>query len=383
MALQGTIDAFPLTDVLQLLSSSKTGRLVLDGDRGRAELWIESGDVVGTDAAARSGDGAELVFELLRFSAGSFVFESADPEPAIVVEAVPLAECVVTASGLLEEWRRIEAVVPSPAHRVVVAPELADDEVTLSSQDWRVLAAAGDGPSVELLGQRLGLGEYAAGAALAQLVERALVVVEQPPAQVPDELPADPSTDARTADEASDTESSEGVATSLADGEAFPEHFPIDDLLDTAPATDGAWDVDDEAHRFAAAQTFEPLSGDAFGDPAFGDPAFGDPAFDRDAVVGGAGRDDVTDRTAEAWDDVVAGTADAGGPWPASPEDAASVDETADEVLRQMSRLSPKAAEAIAAALNSPAGVGGPGAGTGAESDRGDGEGPVSFMGSF
>ena len=59
MALQGTIDAFPLTDVLQLLSSaSKSGRLLLEGDRGRAELWIEEGSVIGGDPAGSASKAA-------------------------------------------------------------------------------------------------------------------------------------------------------------------------------------------------------------------------------------------------------------------------------------------------------------------------------------
>ena len=48
VALQGTIDAFPLTDVLHLLSTSaRSGRLVLDGDRGAATIWLEEGNVIG------------------------------------------------------------------------------------------------------------------------------------------------------------------------------------------------------------------------------------------------------------------------------------------------------------------------------------------------
>ena len=44
MALQGTIDSFVLVDVMRLLgSSSKSGRLIVNGDRGSANLWFDRG----------------------------------------------------------------------------------------------------------------------------------------------------------------------------------------------------------------------------------------------------------------------------------------------------------------------------------------------------
>jgi hypothetical protein len=96
--------------------------------------------------------------------------------------------------------------------------------------------------------------------------------------------------------------------------------------------------------------------------------------------------DDMQGRTAEAWDDVVSGQVPGSGDetWtePAvDPAEQQAADDTADEVLRQMSRLSPKAAEAIAAALN------GPNPTTPVSHEvsggRSDNDGPVSFMGSF
>ena len=126
MALQGTIETFPLTDVLTLLgSSSKTGRLELTGDRGTGWLWVDGGSVVGGSVGERvMDDPARLVFELLRFTDGAFEFTATDHEdPADAdLDPVPLSEGIVAASDLLEQWREIEAVVPSMRHRVVSRP---------------------------------------------------------------------------------------------------------------------------------------------------------------------------------------------------------------------------------------------------------------------
>lgn len=375
MALQGTIDAFPLTDVLQLLSSSsKSGRLLLEGDRGRAELWIEEGSVVGGDATTAPAGPAQLVFELLRFSEGSFVFDAAQGTPPIAVTPAELGECVRSAAELLEEWVRIEAVVPSMRHRVEITPELTGDAVTVDPAEWRLIAAAGDGPSVGTLATRLGMDEFSACAALAELVGRELLVVAGPSAG------AEPEHrelfQRHRSEESAVPPASEPAPSTVPEGrveeESFPDHFPIDDLLGGAAEADTAWTAEDErdeaGQRFAAAQSFEPLGADTFSESAF------------------EGGHDLPERTAEAWDEVVAGQSPTiEEPWqelPMDPADQQAADDTADEVLRQMSRLSPKAAEAIAAALSGPSS-----AATMAEThdggERRDNDGPVTFMGSF
>ncbi len=393
MALQGTIDAFPLTDVLALLSSSdRSGRLVLDGDRGHAGLWIDQGAVIGGDTAGPSGRAALLVFEMLRFSDGSFVFDAPTPQeesPTQVVEPVALTDCVEEATALLEEWARIESVVPSGRHVVRLAPEPPATELTVGADEWRVLVAVGDGPSVATAARRLDLDEFGVSESIAAMVERSLLIIDEPrddatgcevdaafadpggePASDgPSELHPTTTPDAGNEPLADDA-GPEG-ATPAADDDVFPERFPIDDLVADDPDTDRRWtdDGDDASagSRFAAAQTFEPLGGEDLG------------GFDRDPLMTGA--PELSDRTAEAWDEVVAAAQSA------STDDAhaaaARSDDTADEVLRQMSRLSPKAAEAIAAALNTPAAPAPPVAAAPTTSaDRTD-DGPVSFLGTF
>lgn len=357
MALQGTIDAFPLTDVLQLLSSSaRSGHLHLEGDRGRASLSIEAGAVVGgLGVRAGSSSAALMVMDMLRFTEGSFVFDApdvAEAERMVPVEPVELADCVEQAASLLEQWQQIEAVVPSSAHRLALAEVLADDSVVITGTEWPFLVAAGRGPTVEEVGSQLGLDEFECASAIAALVGRSLLTVVEPAAVdlgVGDLEPASPP----------------APVSSQEPETVFPDRFPIDDLVGADTAEPDAWSIEvPGAPRFAAAQTFESLGG-------------------RDEVADGfAGLDE---RTAEAWEEVVTGSvpARAEEAWvePAvEPDPTLPADEPADEVLRQMSRLSPKAAEAIAAALGTTPAAPVPTA----EGHGGrDSEGPITYMGSF
>ncbi len=337
MALQGTIDAFPLGDVLGLLSSSsKTGRLVLEGDRGTATLWIEDGRVVGGGGSARHADTAELfVFEMLRFGDGSFAFDSGGSEvPEVSVQPTPLAQAVEVARGLLDEWDAVAAIVPSTRHRVRLVAELASPSVTIGSDQWPLVVAAGTRPTVAEVIEQVRLGELDGCSAIAALVGAGVLEVQEPSVEA-----APPSANGTAPHRAAEP----AARAAPSEPAAFPDHFPIDDLVGAEDGTPtDPWtevpDVDD--WDVVIDDTLEGADGGA--QPhALPDERPIEP-------VGHLGHLEGTE--------------------PAPAEEPDTADAT-DEVLRQMSRLSPQAAEAIAAALNP----------TPAVDDRGT-DGPSSFL---
>jgi Domain of unknown function (DUF4388) len=187
LALQGTLDTFSLPDVLRLLATtSKTGRLRIDGDRGQGSVWLHAGAVV--DAAAdRAVDGTpteEVVFELLRFESGSFAFDADD---RAVDSASPQAveDLLHRASSLLREWSELEAVVPSLAHQVSLASDLSSDEVRIDADRWRSVVAVASGRTVGELATTLGLTELGVSRVVRDLVELGVADVGAPDA-IPD-----------------------------------------------------------------------------------------------------------------------------------------------------------------------------------------------------
>lgn len=386
MALQGTIDDFPLTDVLSLLaSSSRSGRLLLDGDRGPATLVIDQGHVVGGGPGTEGADAQQLVFELLRHREGSFGFEAVDPvvEPGqeVGVDPRPVVACIEDAGRLLERWREVEAVVPSPSCPLRLLPELRGDSIELDADDWRLVATVGSGLSVGDLRAQLGIDELSLCERVADLVRTGLLVVDEPgsveepvaesahsgasdPGPARGSIPGswDESEPAGSADDWADPPKDEssvgwllaeddrepamgpddGAAEPLPSG--VPEHFPIDDLLgEQGAADDDPWASPEmelleqqRSQPVGELIEFEPVPLDA---PGSSDGPSGDDAY--------------TDEAADS----------------------------ADEVLRQMSKLSPEAAEAIAAALNSP-----PASSTMVDDGADDGpddDGPVTYLGTL
>lgn len=395
MALRGTIDTFALTDVLALLAaSSKTGRLTVQGDRGTAELVVDTGQVVGGAPLDPAGGPTALLFELLRFSDASFDFDAADelaPEEHGFAP-VALTDGLELASAQLEEWRTIEQLVPSPRHTVHLADQLPLDAITLSAEQWPAVVAAGAGVPVAALPELLGLDEFSAGTLIAALVRDGVLIVVDPPVEdhpnTPDrsrEVTADSvQTDAGDPETGLDADAdadADASAPAPGDGSGapevtdtqFPDRFPIDDLLGSDPVeVDDPWNSPEmeqlEAQRLAAAQSFEGVELEALPLDADLDPAVDPSPTSLDDPAGFSSEIDE----------------------PLHPTSANATEETTEEVLRQMSRLSPQAAQAIAAALNTTDAQGPDadesGAGTAAEpvSGSADGDdGPISYVGRF
>lgn len=180
MSLQGSLDTFALPDVLRLLGATrKTGHLRIDGSRGSGNVWVDTGAVVAADATGASTGAApvEVVFELLRYPDGAFVFDAGRTTSAAGApnEVEPLLE---EADRLIAEWREVEAVVPSMAAWVTLVTELPRPTVAVQAEQWRYIVAVGGGTSVADLGEGFDLGELAACRAVKGLVEAGLVDVE-------------------------------------------------------------------------------------------------------------------------------------------------------------------------------------------------------------
>lgn len=176
--LQGSLDDFALPEVLSLLASTrKSGELQVSGDRGtEGKVWLDGGRIVSSEVGL-STDVVDTLFELLRMPTGSFLF-SADVVAPSVGEARDIAPLIAEAQSRLEEWRTIEAVVPSLASRVALTDELPGEDAIVNASQWRVLVAVARGGTVDAVATSLELGEFGACKAVKNLVDAGLVVVD-------------------------------------------------------------------------------------------------------------------------------------------------------------------------------------------------------------
>jgi hypothetical protein len=228
--LEGTLDAFSLPDIFQLLSyTKKTGALHLRRDGQHGVVHLRDGAVTGgrsdvtrqalgrrlvgaglvddetlaeaaeqvlADPALGLGrtlvatgkvdagavrdlameQASDAVFELLRWPNGEFAFVMDEQDPDDVGAAVAVEDVVAEASRRLTTWQALEDRVPSldAAVSMVASPAA---EPAFSREEWALLALVNGVRTVSDLVALAGTGEFVVVAALAALVERGLVQV--------------------------------------------------------------------------------------------------------------------------------------------------------------------------------------------------------------
>ena len=169
MSLQGTFDTLSVTELFGLLSTaSKTGALRLDtgmADAGadptgvhQAVVFVDSGlccAVESNEVTGPAGGDEELALRLVdvgfavaRISSGSFHFVDAEAPTFASNESALLDPAIAEITTMLEQWREIEATIPSLDARIRLAPVLRSEQIVLSAPEWKLLVAIEGLPTV-------------------------------------------------------------------------------------------------------------------------------------------------------------------------------------------------------------------------------------------
>lgn len=236
MRLEGTLDAFSLPDIFQLLSfTKKTGALHLrrqaSPDAAPAQhgvVHLRGGAVTGaradvecqelarrlvgsglvdddalTAAAEQLADDpsaglarllveqaglaeepvrtlaceqvADAVFDLLRWSDGEFAFVVDEGDADDLGAELSVEEVVTEGRRRLDSWSVLAGQLPAPGTVLRLSP-VPPAEPSTSPAEWSLLSLVDGRRTVAELVALAGRGEYAVGTALAALVSRGLVV---------------------------------------------------------------------------------------------------------------------------------------------------------------------------------------------------------------
>jgi hypothetical protein len=192
--LQGTFETLALPELIGLLAHSrKTGALWLEAGPATAALYVtdgrccaaQSGDLTGpvSDAASLLTRMVELLFAAARQDDGSFRFGTEEP-PWRCDETVDLESALDELSRLVDEWRDIQAVVPSLDARVRLSDELATDEIVLDRQRWALLVAIDGRRTVRELVRKTNRPVLDVCHSLVALIEAGAAAVVAPPKEV-------------------------------------------------------------------------------------------------------------------------------------------------------------------------------------------------------
>lgn len=229
MKLEGSLDAFSLPDVFQLLSlTKKSGGLHLTNGQVSGTVYFAAGSITGAisdierqamarrlvgmgaadDAALRraveraAADGAgvaralleagavdgalvqrlaleqaiDAVFDLLRWPNGDFSFGMGEENPDDVGLSVTTEQIVSDATSRRDAWEALSRLIPSP-DVVLTMPVVLPEETSLDPEAWALLALIDGTRSVGDIVDVSGSGQYTVVSTLAALIQRGLVVL--------------------------------------------------------------------------------------------------------------------------------------------------------------------------------------------------------------
>ncbi|HVQ18752.1 MAG TPA: DUF4388 domain-containing protein [Actinomycetes bacterium] len=229
MKLEGSLDAFSLPDVFQLLSlTKKSGGLHLANGQSSGVVYFAGGAVTGacSDASRQAlarrlvGLGAcddavlrraverataedvgvaralaeagavpperlqqlaleqtvDAVFDLLRWPEGDFSFGVDEANPDDVGLVVPAEQVVAEATRRSDTWDAVSRIIPSP-DVVLTMPVVVTETPGVSADEWALLALIDGHRSVGELVDVSGAGQFAVVSTLAALVQRGLLLL--------------------------------------------------------------------------------------------------------------------------------------------------------------------------------------------------------------
>jgi hypothetical protein len=230
MKLEGSLDAFSLPDIFQLLSfTKKSGGLHLASDGCDGVVFFAGGQVTGASAdgsrqplarrligagavdddalaaavqAATHGESVgvvkalleqgaidggllrqtvtdqsvDAVFDLLRWQQGDFAFVVGEGNPDDVGVALTIETILADAESRSSSWESVSAIVPS-ATALLSMPVVPPDDPQISREEWSLLALVDGQRSVAELVDLTGSGHYAVVSTLAGMITRGLLEV--------------------------------------------------------------------------------------------------------------------------------------------------------------------------------------------------------------
>ncbi|MGB5169352.1 MAG: DUF4388 domain-containing protein [Acidimicrobiia bacterium] len=215
--LQGDLAAFPIRDIVVLLAERRqTGVLRVEMGSLTGRMFFVDGRI--TYATTRDGDGSvaalaqlgnrpardrrgrnpggkwpdparplilqqigEVLVRLSHSVSGRFWFVEGVTTRAYgedEIQRFEVGEVLAAADGRRKEWAEISRVLPDPSVRFVMRPHLEPGvtRAVIPAASWPVLAAVGNGATVQEVAERLKLFELSAARLIADLYVGGFVV---------------------------------------------------------------------------------------------------------------------------------------------------------------------------------------------------------------
>ncbi|MEO0293891.1 MAG: DUF4388 domain-containing protein [candidate division WOR-3 bacterium] len=177
MAIRGDFKEFELNDIFQFIQmGNKDGALYIKGKNGNGVIYFEKGNIKHAETGKYVGTDAINVF--LTWDSGTFEFIPEERTDKVTID-LPINSVILEAARQIDEWKKMEDVIPS--EEVVVdfeeEPEVTDIE--LRPLEWKALSIIDGEKTIREIAEELGMKTFDLAKVLYGLVQSGLIKVKK------------------------------------------------------------------------------------------------------------------------------------------------------------------------------------------------------------
>lgn len=188
MALEGTLQDFMITDVIQIVHmGKKNGALVVTTEDANGTIYFQDGIAVHATSSTLVGDKA--ICRILVWHTGRFMF---DPELKTDLKTVEssIQQLVLEVARQTDEWGEIKKLVPHIDLVVAMVPEPSPEleNIKLEAHEWKVLALVEGTRTIRQICEECAMTEFEVCKVVYGLTALGLLKVSEKPK--PEPVPA-------------------------------------------------------------------------------------------------------------------------------------------------------------------------------------------------
>lgn len=179
MALQGNLEDFELTDVIQLIQlGQKDGGLQIQIDEDVGVMYFKGGMVIHAKTNFLRGEPA--IDSILSWKKGRFVFSPGEEAVENTVD-LPIQQVVLEAARRIDELGKIQKLIPSfdIIVTIVEVPAVGVNNINLMPEEWKVLSFVDGSRTIKEIAQKINISEFKVSKILYGMISSSLVQIVQ------------------------------------------------------------------------------------------------------------------------------------------------------------------------------------------------------------
>ncbi len=177
MALRGDFKDFELNDIFQFIHmGGKDGALHLRGKNGTGVIYFENGNIKHAETGKHSG--AEAINVFLKWDTGTFEFIAGEKTDQASIN-LPVHNVILEAARQIDEWKKMEDVIPSVDVVVDFEEEPDISDIELRPLEWKALSIINGEKTIKEIAEELKMKTFDLAKVLYGLIQTGLIKVRK------------------------------------------------------------------------------------------------------------------------------------------------------------------------------------------------------------